>query len=212
MKSTLKGGFSKKGCKSIPIRFDYNVFRREREVVFMYKLELNEGELANIEFAIYRKKRELEDCLKLVREDTNENLLILNQILEKIEESKRAAERELDEKQEEIFKQWCTFLNSKGEECEIIVHCNTEEKANKLLEYLDKKNFKWATGRSLKDRNRFEIFKENTCYTSEVTYSKLKYFKSDYYTILEFDGIERYIDSENRLEERIKERGTNDVF
>lgn len=71
----------------------------------------------------------------------------------------------------------------------LAIHCDTEEKAKKLLEAFDKAGHRWKSGGSYKDI-AWEIYKEETCYSNDRSYGRVKYFKQCGYTIIEFDEIE----------------------
>ena len=80
----------------------------------------------------------------------------------------------------------------------IAVHTPTEEQAIALLNELDKKGYRWASGRNLTDNTRYENYKENTCYifgisshSSEVVmYGLLNWYQYDGYTIIDFSEID----------------------
>lgn len=78
------------------------------------------------------------------------------------------------------------FWNSKKK---LAIHCNTEEKADKLLEAFDKFGEKWKSG------NRYTKFNcwcddfENTCYSNTNRYSSIDSYKRRGYTIYEFEDV-----------------------
>ena len=73
----------------------------------------------------------------------------------------------------------------------LVVHCNTEDQANKLLEIANAYGLKWCNGDSYIGNNNFEKHGSGTCYyLSDGTYSSLEYFKMLYCSIIEFDDVE----------------------
>lgn len=44
------------------------------------------------------------------------------------------------------------------------VHCNTEKKANHFLKLADSVGYRWVSGKSLIEKNRWKQYKEETCY------------------------------------------------
>lgn len=95
---------------------------------------------------------------------------------------------------------WKTFLSSNGEDCNIAIHCDTEEKAKKLLKYLHKKGFAWTGGISLTKKTNWLEYENETCYTSEVMFCNREYFIEDNYNILSFNDIEKYIDKKKKVD------------
>lgn len=78
------------------------------------------------------------------------------------------------------------FWNSKKP---LAIHCDTEEKANKLLEAFDKLGKEWISGLSYLAANCWETYKENTCYCNTNAYSSVDYYKSKKYKIYEFEDV-----------------------
>lgn len=72
----------------------------------------------------------------------------------------------------------------------LAIHCDTEEKAKKLLKAFDKLGHRWSTGVRYTTFTSWEIYKEETCYTNDGCYGRVGYYKENYTTILEFDEIE----------------------
>lgn len=72
----------------------------------------------------------------------------------------------------------------------IAIHCNTEEKANDFLNYLNSLGLKWFNEDSLLDYNNWEDYKEDTCYdfyNKGITYDNYSYYKDDDCTIIEWE-------------------------
>lgn len=79
------------------------------------------------------------------------------------------------------------FWNS---EYKIAIHCKTEEEANELLKAFDKFGEKWCSEESYLEHNYWNKNKENTCYDNMNRFSFIKYYKSHYYKIYEFDEVD----------------------
>lgn len=72
----------------------------------------------------------------------------------------------------------------------IAIYCNTEEKANDLLGYLDSLGIKWESGSSLLNYNRWEERKEDTCYdfyNKGIGFGDYSFYKNDGYKIIEWE-------------------------
>lgn len=80
------------------------------------------------------------------------------------------------------------FWNSKEN---LAIHCNTEEKADKLLEAFDKMGKKWCDGESYIEDNCWSEYKEHTCYDNDKDsgYSPVNFYNADNYTIYEFEDV-----------------------
>ena len=78
------------------------------------------------------------------------------------------------------------FFESKEK---LAIHCDTEEKAKKLLKVFDKVCRCWANGESYAKYTNWEIYEEATCYSNNGYYGRIGYFK-EFYNIIEFDEIE----------------------
>ena len=82
------------------------------------------------------------------------------------------------------------FWNSKEK---LAIHCNTEEKANKLLTAFDRLGKEWLNGYSYLAWNCWEQHKEDTCYDNTNMYSFVDYYKSKKYKIYEFEDLDSKI-------------------
>ena len=76
------------------------------------------------------------------------------------------------------------------ESSDLAIHCDTEEKAIKLLEAFDKAGYCWVSGNSYAKNTNWGIYKEKTCYDSDRGYRDIEYFKEYDFTIIGFDEIE----------------------
>lgn len=72
------------------------------------------------------------------------------------------------------------------------IHCDTEEKANKLLEAFDKLGKKWRDEKSYLDlkQNRWSSHNNFTCYSNNCGYASIDFYKEDGYTIYEFEDVD----------------------
>lgn len=71
-----------------------------------------------------------------------------------------------------------------------VVHCDTEEKANNLLEWADSKDLKWCHGREYSKYNQWEDYKQSTCYNlKQGTYSGIKSCKQNNCNILTYEEV-----------------------
>ena len=91
----------------------------------------------------------------------------------------------------------------------IAVHCKTEKEANKFCKEMDKHGMVWYNGKSYSE-NRWEDFKETTCYSSFRYYGRLVYYKRDDYLILEWSDYNTFtlsdLESGMTVELRDRER------
>lgn len=72
----------------------------------------------------------------------------------------------------------------------IVMHCDTWEKAKTFLKFLHKCGRNWLSGDSYLVYTRWEVYKENTCYEfNQGTYCDLDWSKQEKHTILEFDDF-----------------------
>ena len=80
----------------------------------------------------------------------------------------------------------------------ISIHTLTKKQAKTLLIKLDKKEYKWASGKKLTSMTYYEVYKENTCYSVEsfirpdcniVVFNSLDDAKKYDYAIIEFTDI-----------------------
>lgn len=76
------------------------------------------------------------------------------------------------------------FWNS---EKELAIHCNTEEKAKKLLMAFDKLGKKWCDGDSyLAD----DCYRQDVCYDNNCEHGYYGYYKTAKYKIYEFEDVD----------------------
>lgn len=72
-----------------------------------------------------------------------------------------------------------------------VIHCDTEEKANDLLKYLDEQGIIWRIGDRLTENNYWEDYKERTCYN--CNYENVLTYGSKYtykHNIIEWEIVD----------------------
>ncbi|HBS10668.1 MAG TPA: hypothetical protein DEA28_02965 [Firmicutes bacterium] len=72
----------------------------------------------------------------------------------------------------------------------LAIHCDTEEKADKLLEAFDKYGESWSVDSRYTDINYWNEYKEKTCYDNDIAYCDINSYKEDNYTIYEFEDVD----------------------
>lgn len=71
----------------------------------------------------------------------------------------------------------------------IAVHCDTEEKAKKLLEEFDKAGYHWCDGDRYLGDSRWYTYGEGTCYSNCGGYGNIYYYKDKGWQVVEFVKI-----------------------
>ena len=75
-----------------------------------------------------------------------------------------------------------------------VMYCDTEEKANDFLKFLDKNGMKWRSGKSYTGHNKFNS-RTQICYCfNDGSYASLNWAIFNGYIILEYDDF--YWDNE----------------
>lgn len=76
----------------------------------------------------------------------------------------------------------------------IAIHCDTREKAEDLMDFLDRIGVVWATNDRLTDNNchEWEVHKQDTCYNIDEDDGKLYFADLEYYLeeAKEFDDLD----------------------
>lgn len=72
---------------------------------------------------------------------------------------------------------------------DLAIHCDTEEKANKLLCAFDRMGRTWCSGESYLIQNNFNEYGKDICYTNSGNYGYVKFYKDCDYKIYEFEDI-----------------------
>ena len=81
------------------------------------------------------------------------------------------------------------FWNNKGKKS-LAIHCDTKEKATKLLKAFDKLGEKWNDGDSYLSLNMYGFYKDKTCYSNNGGYNRHGFYKARLYKIYEFDEVD----------------------
>lgn len=81
------------------------------------------------------------------------------------------------------------FWNNKGKK-PLAIHCDTEEKANKLLKAFDKLGEKWISGNSYLLDNIYGVHRKSTCYSNNNKYCSYDFYRGSNYKIYEFDEVD----------------------
>lgn len=70
------------------------------------------------------------------------------------------------------------------------IHCDTEDKANKLMKALDDMGYKWSAGNKYTSRNYYFVYEKETCYKPyDGIYNNIHYFKSHRIKVVWFDDV-----------------------
>jgi len=93
----------------------------------------------------------------------------------------------------------------------LVIHCNTEEKIEKLCDAFDVMGKKWRDGTSYKHAIDWWICKEEFCYYKDTFCGYERYDLSGY-TIIEFDDIEDFKQPEIKAQFGIKDIQTGDFI
>ena len=89
----------------------------------------------------------------------------------------------------------------------IVIHCDTEEKANDLLKYLNEQGIKWNSGLELTENNYYVIYNEFTCYNQEefgcLSFSPIDWYTNDEYNIVEWEIVDENQQGNNMINTKI---------
>lgn len=116
------------------------------------------------------------DFLNANFDRTDEMIDILYEWLKEYDDKKERERISLDE-----------FWDS---EEKLAIHCDTEEKANKLLREFNKTGKKWSSGDDYTKFNCWKSHKKDTCYCNGRGYSSIDYYKINGYKIYEFEDVD----------------------
>ena len=72
----------------------------------------------------------------------------------------------------------------------LTIHCDTEEKANRLLKAFDKLGKTWCSGISYLSKNNYSSYKQEMCYTNNCCYASYDWCKRKCYKIYEFEDVD----------------------
>ena len=70
------------------------------------------------------------------------------------------------------------------------IHCDTEEKAVKLLTAFNKMGKKWCNNESYLEKNEWGAYKKETCYSNEGLYCHKAFYLDMNYKVYEFEEVE----------------------
>lgn len=74
----------------------------------------------------------------------------------------------------------------------LCIHCDTEEKANKLLKKFHELGKRWCTRKSYLENNHYDTYRENTVYYNVETYGDLRVAREREIKIIEFDELDDF--------------------
>lgn len=100
----------------------------------------------------------------------------------------------------------------------IAIHCDTEEKANKLLQSCERSNMLWRSGSKPTERNHWQHYKEQTCYVIDynlrkIFHTSIQYHKNKSYCFFEFEELFNNISkNDDETIETIKSPITNIII
>ena len=78
------------------------------------------------------------------------------------------------------------FFESKDK---LVIRCDTEEKANKLLKEFDKLGKNWWTGEGYLENTCFDTYKDETCYSNAGEYEQTEHYKDENTKIYSFEDV-----------------------
>lgn len=83
----------------------------------------------------------------------------------------------------------------------ITIHCDTEEKANDLLKYLDEQGITWKSNLKLIENTYYDIHRKLTCYYLEefgrLSFSTMDWYMNAKYEIIEWEIVNKNSEVEN---------------
>lgn len=79
------------------------------------------------------------------------------------------------------------FFESKNH---LAIHCNTIEKAIKLLKAFDDNGYTWRDNTKYTKEMCYNDYTEDTCYSNDFGYCYAQWYSCNDYIILEFEAIE----------------------
>lgn len=90
----------------------------------------------------------------------------------------------------------------------VVVHCKTEEEANKVLELAEKIGYRWKyDSDSFKKKTNYNSFKEKTCYSFvEGMFCDIKYYKERNYRVITAQEFIDLVNGEDMEQEVVKEQ------
>lgn len=79
------------------------------------------------------------------------------------------------------------FFHSKEH---MVIHCDTEEKADNLLKAFAAMGKRWNNGASYLCYNNYESYMKQTCYSNDGLYCYYEFYKKYGYIIYEYEDID----------------------
>lgn len=110
-------------------------------------------------------------------------------------------EEELKSIKQQLSPKKITLKEFFGSKQELVIHCNTEEKAETLLSAFDKMGKKWNSGNRYTEFNNWQYNKQETVYYNEGTYGNLRCMDSDVCMVYEFENVDLTIPKEYQFSE-----------
>ena len=92
------------------------------------------------------------------------------------------------------------------------IHCDTLEKADKLLKEFDRLGKKWRKGNSYLEENCWYDERGNTCYDNVGCYDNINFFKMIGYKIYEFEDIIFVVEKKENRKESKKMKNQKYIF
>lgn len=73
----------------------------------------------------------------------------------------------------------------------LAIHCDTEEKANRLSRAFDKIGKKWSDGSRYISNNCWDaMYKKDTCYSNAAGYCRIDWYKKNGWKVYEFEDVD----------------------
>lgn len=86
----------------------------------------------------------------------------------------------------------------------LVIHCDTEEKAKKLLSAFDKMGKRWISGYRYTEFNNWQNNEQETVYYNKGTFGNLRCIDSDVYMVYEFENVDLTIPKEYQFSKKEK--------
>lgn len=93
------------------------------------------------------------------------------------------------------------FWNSKER---LAIHCDTEEKAIRLLNKFDEMGKRWYSNNFYTAYTNWGIHRKETCYNNKNAYCYEKYYKEKGYTIYEFEDVTDFMEEKPKVENNLE--------
>lgn len=171
-----------KGDKSMKKKTDKEKFIKCRNYIFNKKDLMyisKDGKHVEIYLVINDEEHTCHEWFENIEEATEE----YNNIFEQLQR-KKLDKRIINKKKYKIT--LTKFWNSKKL---MAIHCNTKEKAKKLLKAFDKLGKKWHSGESYTKESYYNDDSRSTCYNNNRKYGYYNDYKESY-KIYEFEDVD----------------------